>query len=529
MLIVCIFNKDERMTNILNNLCDFIHEAQKERGSVSLYLRSKNADYSEAMESQFAIVDGASKNLSKLPKKQSSRIEPFLNALHYLPAKRKYIIARMLEPTEALSFYTRDIVAPAIEIVQELAVLDPNNNPAKISAFVNFLHWKERVGLERALGTQLVNLDWSDTTNFKNRLEYIVSEQQAYERMFLALADENGRKAVEALERDNGIFRRIQEINDSLAKGNSQHIAKTITAKEWFDLFTAKMDLLHEVGKSIAANLASAQTATKSPHTPKVAAVSDEQAGIESNVRSYMDTIQALPLFAGLEPDILQDILRHSRIVSHNKGAMIFLQGEQASRFYIILDGWVKLFKGNIDGQESILQVMTVGETLLETVIFSNSPFPVTAQAVDNVKLLSIPATIVREKLQNNKELAINMLSTVAGRSQTLISQFEQLTLKTVTQRVGWFLLKLFLENGERTKNLKLPYDKSLIAGYLGMKPETFSRTLQALKEQGIDIDKNNVSLPDVFALCDFCDMELAGKCSRAGTKECPNPDCMSS
>ncbi len=345
--------------------------------------------------------------------------------------------------------------------------------------------------------------------------------------MFLALADENGRRAVEALERDNSIFRRIQEINNGLAKGNSQHIARTITAEEWFNLFTAKMDLLHEVGKNIAANLAATCETAQPSSAPKAKPLTDEQAGIESGVRSYMDTIHALPLFAGLDPAALQDILRYARIVTHNKGAMIFLQGEQASRFYIILEGWVKIFKGNVDGQESILQVMKSGETLLETVIFSNSPFLVTAQAVDNVKLLSIPATIVREKLQNNKELAINMLSTVAGRSQALISQFEQLTLKTVTQRVGWFLLKLFLENGERTKNLKLPYDKSLIAGYLGMKPETFSRTLQALKEQGIDIDKSNVSLPDVFALCDFCDMELAGKCSRAGTKECVNTDCV--
>jgi len=513
------------MANALNNLCDFIHEAQKERGLASFYLRSKNGGYSEEMESQFAIVDGVSKVLNKLPKKQSSRIELFLNALQYLPAKRKYVIARMLEPAEVLLFYTRDIVAPAIEIVQELAVFDPSNNPAKVSAFVNFLYWKERVGLERVLGTQLINLDWSDATDFKSRLEYIVSEQQAYERMFMALADENGRKAVEVLERDNSIFRRIEEINNSLAKGNSQQVIKTITADEWFDLFTTKMDLLHEVEKSIAANLVTSIQDTK-PTASKPSPITDEQAGIESGVRSYMDTIQALPLFAGLEPDVLQDLLKYARIVSHNKGAMIFLQGEQASRFYIILDGWVKLFKGNADGQESILQVMTIGETLIETVIFSNSPFPVTAQAVENVKLLSIPASIVREKLQNNKELAINMLSTVAGRSQALISQFEQLTLKTVTQRVGWFLLKLFLENGERTKNLKLPYDKSLIAGYLGMKPETFSRTLQTLKEQGIDIGRSAVSLPDVFALCAYCDMDLASRCSRHGTKECPNPDC---
>lgn len=515
------------MANELNNICDFIHEVQKERGSVSLYLHSKNEKYSEAMESQFAVVDMASKMLGTLPKKKSSRIEPFLNALHYLPAKRKYVIARMLDPNDALAFYTRDIVAPAIDIAQELAVLDAANNPARISAFVNFLYWKERVGLERALGTQIVNTKWTEIPEFRSRLEYIISEQQAYERMFLSLADESSRETIETLKKNNNIFKRIDEINSSFSAAPASKINKNINAEEWFNIFSAKMDILHEVGKNIAANLA-AYTPEKNTDYLQPSDHIEEPSAIEGNIRSYLDVIKALPLFVGLDNNILQEILKYSRIASHNKGAMIFLQGEQASRFYIILEGWVKLFKGNVDGNESILQIMGKGEALLETVIFGNTPFTVSAQAVDNVKLLSIPSSILRDKLQNNKELAINMLSTVAGRSQALISQFEQLTLKTVTQRVGWFLLKLFLENGERTNNLRLPYDKSLIAGYLGMKPETFSRTLQTLKERGIDIDKNSVSLPDIFALCDYCDMEMAAKCSRAGTESCPNPDCNS-
>ena len=518
------------MNRLLGTVCDFIHEAQKERGSVALYLRSKGSEFSEELESQFAVVDGCVKPLGSLPKKKVSKIEPFLNAVHYLPAKRKYIIARMLEPAEALTFYTRDIIAPAIEIVQELSVFDTANHPARVSAFVNFLQWKERVGLERAMGTQLIGRDWSNAAEFKNRLEYIISEQQAYERMFLALADEQGGKIVENLKKDNAVFRKIEEINHSLLSGAAPGSLQSIGTQEWFALFSAKMDLLHDVEKSIIAGLSEAsgkKSVGGGKRTPlsSVPAAS-AQAGIESGVRAWMDKIQALPLFAGIDADILQDILKHARIASHNKGAMIFMQGEQASRFYIVLEGWVKLFKGNADGQESVLQVMSAGEPLLETVIFNNAPFPANAQAVDNVQLLSIPASIVREKLQSNKELAINMLTTVAGRSQAMISQFEQLTLKTVNQRVGWFLLKLFLENGEQTKNLRLPYDKSLIAGYLGMKPETFSRTLQSLKDQGIDIDRNSVSLPDVFALCDYCDMELTARCSRHGTDECPNPDC---
>ncbi len=503
------------MPNYLTNLYDFIHEAQKERGTASLYLCSKKSP--EDMESQFAQVDRQIKTLGSLPRKQSSHIEPFLDAVHALPGKRKYVVARMIEPAEAMTFYTRNIIAPAIEIAQELAVFNPAYQPGKVSAFASFLQWKERVGLERALGTQLTDSDWSNTIEFKNRLNYILSKQEAYERMFLALADEESRKTVEDLKKSNPVFQKIEAMHRSLLHDSALTPSQAITAEEWFELFTSKMDVLHQMGKIMVGNLGIT--------TKKAVAKADPS--VESGVRAYMDTIRKLPLFTGLNAETLQDLLKHARIVSHNRGAMIFMQNEQASRFYIILQGWVKLFKGNADGQESVLQVMSVGDGLLETAIFNNTPYPANAQAVDNVKLLSIPASIIREKLRHNQELAINMLSAVSGRSQAMISQFEQLTLKTVTQRVGWFLLKLFLESGERTRNLKLPYDKSLIAAYLGMKPETFSRTLQALKEQGIDIERNSVSLPDVFALCDYCDTDLAAKCSRAGTAECPDPTCV--
>jgi len=120
---------------------------------------------------------------------------------------------------------------------------------------------------------------------------------------------------------------------------------------------------------------------------------------------------------------------------------------------------------------------------------------------------------ILRDTIRANRELAINMLATVANRSQSLISQFEQLTLKSVTERVGWFLLNLSHNGGENALRFTLPYDKGLIASYLGMKPETFSRALQQLKDNGIRVERNVVTLPDHFALCEFCDLEIAGKC----------------
>lgn len=515
------------MLAAINTLCDFVHETQLERGLASLYLRTTNSEFAESLERQFALVDNLLEQVRTIPISRSPHFAAFDNSIQYIATKRKYIVSRQISPSDALLFYSRDIISPAIEIVQDLAIFDKENAPARVSSLINFLQWKERVGLERALGTYLVSLESNEIDELKDRLAYLIQEQHAYERMFMALADDYCRTAIEKLEKTNEIFQKIELINQSLSKGNHTQIAHEISAKEWFRLFSAKMDLLHEVGKSIARNLSRhVNIAEKKPKLENKQTQNASRDMLDKSLREKYDFIAKLPLFTGIGEAELYSLMKHARISHYSKGNLIFMQGEQATRFYIIIEGWVKLFKGDIEGHESILQVVHRGEALLESVLLKDAIFPVSAQAVENVTLLSIPSAFIREEMQNNKFLAINMLATIASRSQELISQFEQLTLKSVTQRVGWFLLKLYLDEGEKSTSLKLPYDKSLIAGYLGMKPETFSRTLQALREQGIYSEQNTINLRNALKLCDFCDVELSARCMRKGTNLCKNSDC---
>lgn len=507
----------------IGSLCQFVHDAQKERGIVSLFLRDSVGRFTEHLDRQFHISDQNIQTLSALPKKQSAKIEPLMNAVHYLPSRRKYVISRMVGPDDAQRFYTSEIINPAIDIVQELSVFDPDNNPVRVSAFVNFLHWKERVGRERALGGYLLQGQGSETPEVRNLLEYIIAKQNAYERMFLSLCDEETKAAFELIKKRTPAFEKINSLNKDLVRNGSALSQSGLDPLAWFELFTEKMDALHQLGLSMVDSLGRQNPAAVAP--AKASETRTEPADIGSNVSNHMAGISSLPLFSEIAETDLRDILRFARVTHHDKGALIFMQGEQASRFYIVLKGWVKLFKGDAEGQESILQVLGTGDALLETAIFNSAILPVNAQAIEYVELLSIPSSIMREKLQSNSTLAMNMLSTVAMRSQSMISQFEQLTLKSVSQRVGRFLLKELLHNEERSTHFKLPYDKSLIAGYLGMKPETFSRALQTLRDDGIDVERNEISLPSLFALCQYCDMELAGTCPRHESDECPNPD----
>ncbi len=78
-----------------------------------------------------------------------------------------------------------------------------------------------------------------------------------------------------------------------------------------------------------------------------------------------------------------------------------------------------------------------------------------------------------------------------------LVQQIEQLKAHTGSQRVAEFLLSL-CEGESGACTISLPYDKALIAGRLGMKPESLSRAFQRLRCMGVDIDHSTATIADV-------------------------------
>ncbi|MFW5969665.1 MAG: cyclic nucleotide-binding domain-containing protein, partial [Halofilum sp. (in: g-proteobacteria)] len=55
--------------------------------------------------------------------------------------------------------------------------------------------------------------------------------------------------------------------------------------------------------------------------------------------------IARLPLFEGLEPEMLERLLEPGRIVCPARGEQLFVRGEHAAWFYVVLVGWVKVFR----------------------------------------------------------------------------------------------------------------------------------------------------------------------------------------
>lgn len=207
-----------------------------------------------------------------------------------------------------------------------------------------------------------------------------------------------------------------------------------------------------------------------------------------------------LPIFSGLENQSIASLLGHAWVQSYPRNAMLFLQEEPAERFYVVFDGWVKLYRTSPHGEESVIGVFTRGESFAEAAILDKAVYPVTASTVADSRLLVIPAKPFLRQLTDNGEYALKMMASMSRHMRRMVRQVEQLTLKSSIQRVAGFLLRLCPED-RGPAVIQLPLDKALIAGRLGMQPETLSRSLAKLRQVGVVSKGAQVSIADVGAL----------------------------
>ena len=211
-----------------------------------------------------------------------------------------------------------------------------------------------------------------------------------------------------------------------------------------------------------------------------------------------------VPLFAGVEIGSLANLLAEAAVRRFAPNTLLFVEGEPAGQFYVVLDGWVRLYRQTADGRESMIALFARGESFAEAVMFLGGTFPVSAAAVDEARLLIIPARSFRRALEHDNELCFKMMASMAVHLRRLVGQVEQLTVRSSSERVAQFLLKL-ARDGAESAIVHLPYDKGLIAARLGMQPETLSRALAKLRPLGVETKGSRVTIRDIDALRHHC------------------------
>lgn len=221
-------------------------------------------------------------------------------------------------------------------------------------------------------------------------------------------------------------------------------------------------------------------------------------------------TIKKTAFFHSVDMDVLEQLAAQCHQKTYAKGRDLFVMGDQADAFFIILRGWVKLYRPSRDGDEVIIHVFGPGEAFAEAAVFNDSrTYPVNAQAIEEVVVVEIPRSFFVQKIESDSRFALRMLGAIAARQHYLVQQLEQVTTRTAPQRIGAFLIRFCRKEKQGAGGwlADLPYDKSVISTRLNIKPETFSRALAKLEPYGVTVQGRNIMIADMAKLAEFCDL----------------------
>ena len=215
-------------------------------------------------------------------------------------------------------------------------------------------------------------------------------------------------------------------------------------------------------------------------------------------------------LFKELSDEQFSSLLEKTRMISLGEGEFLFEQGQKMKEFFLLDAGQMKLTRLSSAGNEKVIDIIMPGQTFAEGVMFSGRGcYPVNAEAIADSRVICIDTQRYTELLRESVDACFGVMGHMSCRLHWQLNEIDRLTLHNATYRLVNYLLDQATSNSNDSTEVCLCAPKSVIASRLSIKPETFSRILHRLTEEGlIEVYNNQVVLSDIQKVRDFVHLD---------------------
>ena len=163
-------------------------------------------------------------------------------------------------------------------------------------------------------------------------------------------------------------------------------------------------------------------------------------------------------------------------------GETLFAQEDEASNFYVVTSGRIKLLRYLEGGKTSIFEIVRANQSVAEVALFADI-YPCTAIAETNSEVIVYPREELLKVLREYPDVAEDFMSMLVKKIQSLKFRLELRDIRIAHERVLRYLRHLVNFPEETTVVLDRPLKD--IASDLGFTPETLSRALIKLETDG--------------------------------------------
>lgn len=186
-------------------------------------------------------------------------------------------------------------------------------------------------------------------------------------------------------------------------------------------------------------------------------------------------------LFSRIEPPARARLAQLAVTRRAPAGKILFCEGDACPGMYIVGAGLCRVYKVAPSGKEHVLHVAGPGATFAEAAVLGGFACPAYAQALEDSELALIPAGALRGFLEGDHRACIDLLAGMAAWLHQMVDLLEDVVLRDAAGRVARQLSALADDGGR----VHLPAARKTLASQLNLTPETLSRTLRRLSEDG--------------------------------------------
>jgi len=249
-------------------LSALVHELQRERGMSAVFISSKGQKFQSELPAQRGATDKA--RASYLAALQEGGFAEQQNAfggqlrasvarLSEIESKRNAVSALQIAAPDSNAYFGGTIEPMLNSVGQIISQSTDPEVTQPLTIYYNLMQAKERAGRERAAGAAGFVANKFDVAQYR-RLAGIVAEQETYFRTFDAFATPADREALTRTVTGQAVSEVERLRNVALDTLAGQPLGDA-TAAYWFQMATARIDLLKQVEDQIAERLL-ATTAT---------------------------------------------------------------------------------------------------------------------------------------------------------------------------------------------------------------------------------------------------------------------------
>lgn len=223
--------------------------------------------------------------------------------------------------------------------------------------------------------------------------------------------------------------------------------------------------------------------------------------------------VRNLPLFRQMEPAALSRLLTRATPRRVVQGDAVFEQGAEATTFYLLLHGRLKVTQVTNDGQQVIVRVVHPGDLFGFARALARVDYPGTARAVVESIVVGWPMADWDAVVETNPRLAINAMQTIGQRLDEAHTRLREMSTQEVERRVAHAVLRLVEKAGrpaEGGTRIDFPITRQDIAEMTGTTLHTVSRVLSSWEGQGlVEGGRQKLTVTDAEGLARIADPEI--------------------